>query len=306
MASVTDSRIPDRARAAADTDSRDCWRCGASIPATEAVYIYGGAGATQRYYARCEACVIDHIRRCREDKDDLSVKHIERQFADLRACEVCERPLRAHPTIRVCSTDCKSQLPAAAARARRRAMREAVTPETFVCAGCEKPIEGTVCFWWTKLYPRPRYPEATWCEPCWADMRTAEGRRMYERYGESPTILGTTFPDPDANGYDPFAQIGEYGARPCGHCGRSIRWGIGYRFCCGHCMHEARKAGRRVGRAERQCEVCNEVFVPKRADARTCSDRCRQRKRRGRVTGNRVAPAVSAASDADSRDGGEK
>lgn len=72
-------------------------------------------------------------------------------------------------------------------------------------------------------------------------------------------------------------------------CGFQIR-----RYhCCRRCeisdtnarVNEAARARRAEARGpSRQCDVCGEVFEPKRADARFCSGPCRQKAYRRRVT----------------------
>jgi hypothetical protein len=83
---------------------------------------------------------------------------------------------------------------------------------------------------------------------------------------------------------------------PCVHCGNLVygaksvvptmlgpeaydRW-INSPVCSSHCNKLARlkrrKDERTAARAERPCEACNKLFVPTRADGKTCSNRCRQ------------------------------
>jgi endogenous inhibitor of DNA gyrase (YacG/DUF329 family) len=201
---------------------------------------------------------------------------------------------------------------AAAVRARRQRARESEIPDAFTCHGCDKPIEGIVVFWWNGKWGVGRAHDITWCEPCWAAMRTAEDRALKEN-GSAVLNRVIGLPNPAADGYDPFARIGHFDPRPCGHCGRLIRWGDPMGFCCERCAYEDKKAGRRVDRIERPCSFCGKPFTPKRKDAMTCSDRCRQAKRRmhlsiGRatsVTDSGVARARARTADADSRDNGE-
>jgi hypothetical protein len=75
----------------------------------------------------------------------------------------------------------------------------------------------------------------------------------------------------------------------CKGCGRPLRiWVRWHRritlrqsCCCEDCFRKAtlRRANdrRRVHNAEMACAVCGEMFVPKKANAKTCSNRCRQR-----------------------------
>jgi hypothetical protein len=73
----------------------------------------------------------------------------------------------------------------------------------------------------------------------------------------------------------------------CEACGRPLRvkrarvWYQTERVCCDDCrrsMLNARaRARRRVRHEQIDCAVCGELFTPKRNDAVTCSNRCRQR-----------------------------
>ena len=68
---------------------------------------------------------------------------------------------------------------------------------------------------------------------------------------------------------------------------------------------EAQKAARRVEPTETWCAACGEMFTPKRSDAKTCSDRCRQalrRKTQERVTAKRVASTRKRRTDTTNRD----
>jgi hypothetical protein len=83
----------------------------------------------------------------------------------------------------------------------------------------------------------------------------------------------------------------------CLNCGRPLRlyrphWRPGWRsdldapLCCADCRRLARneknKLRRRVEHEAMICIACGESFVPKRADAVTCSNRCRQAQYRRR------------------------
>jgi predicted nucleic acid-binding Zn ribbon protein len=159
-------------------------------------------------------------------------------------------------------------------------MRASVTPRSFACHQCGHEIEGTVVFWWNDhgVFSWRRAHDRTWCEPCWAEMKAEHDRTLIAKLG-SDGPLGPN-PDPDKPGYDPYAAMKGFEPKPCGHCGRSIRWGYPAGFCSDRCAYEAGKVARRVDRKPRACEVCGEEFTPKRSDAKTCSDRCRQRLRR--------------------------
>src|SRR5262249_25673172 len=69
----------------------------------------------------------------------------------------------------------------------------------------------------------------------------------------------------------------------CLNCSRSIRiygYSLNARTCCEDCRRAVRlernKIRRRVGPRERQCARCGELFISKRTDALTCSNKCRQ------------------------------
>ena len=84
----------------------------------------------------------------------------------------------------------------------------------------------------------------------------------------------------------------------CMGCGRPVKWngsGIRYVACCSVCRERARRKARSDHRAEMQeraCPICEEIFVPTRNDAVTCSSACRQKAYRRRVTV--LAPARAA------------
>jgi hypothetical protein len=82
----------------------------------------------------------------------------------------------------------------------------------------------------------------------------------------------------------------------CRNCGRPMRTygrSLTAETCCKDCARLARnerdKLRRRVVHAPLACAQCGESFIPTRADALTCSNRCRQawhraRQRQGAVT----------------------
>jgi hypothetical protein len=119
------------------------------------------------------------------------------------------------------------------------------------------------------------------------------------------------FPDPDADpDWSPYKTVfGRVMAREqdCEHCGRRIRSSEPH--CSLACMYEAEKASRRVMPTEKTCEVCDKSFTPRRSDAKTCSDKCRQSlsrsKRKKGVTASRVKVRAGEKVNTVSRDGGE-
>jgi hypothetical protein len=81
----------------------------------------------------------------------------------------------------------------------------------------------------------------------------------------------------------------------CGGCGQRMRlsqwpyphWGVSRcRSCSDRCAQRARRRQRRA-ELRAVCAVCNETFSPRRADARFCSDACRQKAYRQRGGENR-------------------
>jgi hypothetical protein len=79
--------------------------------------------------------------------------------------------------------------------------------------------------------------------------------------------------------------------QPCEHCGRSIIFDARRRMplhtiCNDACRYAIRLAQTRARRARNRqqvsCAMCGNPFLPKRADAMTCSRACRQRAYRQR------------------------
>ena len=100
-----------------------------------------------------------------------------------------------------------------------------------------------------------------------------------------------------------MTRLAEQTPGKCGWCGRAL---MGARYCCDRCEYEGGKAKRRITPSEKVCIVCGETFLPKRSDAKTCGDRCRQRLRRHGVTVTRNPGAAAAAGGADNRDGEDR
>ena len=145
-------------------------------------------------------------------------------------------------------------------------------PPLIKCEGCKKRIKGTVYF--QSHYGRPR------CADCTREARRERGVQWYEMFGAK---LGETFEEFLAKSDTELPR-----SRDCVVCGREIAWVIHKRWgspwvCSSECEAERANAKRRVQPEPKICEVCGKSFTPKRSDARTCSDRCRQRLRRSRV-----------------------
>jgi hypothetical protein len=114
------------------------------------------------------------------------------------------------------------------------------------------------------------------CVTCWlVDLQSSTGRRI----------------DP----HEHQALLVENVRRQrCLGCGRPLRlyrdralYLVSHQVCCCDCLHRRRNdrnnARRRVHHQKIRCPVCRKMFMPKRSDARTCSNTCRQqlfRKRR--------------------------
>ncbi len=160
----------------------------------------------------------------------------------------------------------------------------------IICRGCGKAVEGAVYF-------GGRYPHGpAFCESCYRAARLQVARER------NPNV------DPE--------QIYFPKPRPCEVCGQEVAFGLGKRswrsphLCSPECVVERQNAARRVIPTEKSCEVCGEKFTPKRSDAKTCSDRCRQalRRRKRQATAARDTDTMpsqitaGAAAPADNRD----
>jgi hypothetical protein len=91
--------------------------------------------------------------------------------------------------------------------------------------------------------------------------------------------------------YIPEVDVYTWG---CAGCGRPVTFGMSsgqFRkrvYCSDQCRWTWRRADKTTLH-EKVCEGCGETFESKRSDARTCSDRCRQRVYRRGVKGADVA-----------------
>jgi len=79
----------------------------------------------------------------------------------------------------------------------------------------------------------------------------------------------------------PFYREPRWHRTRCRNCERLIRiYRHAARVCCDDCARLARnqrnKLRRRVKHTPMMCIICGEIFFPRRADAVTCSNRCRQ------------------------------
>ncbi len=181
-----------------------------------------------------------------------------------------------------------SRIPDDGGRARVRTAANRDHPAVIVCEACEKPIEGAVYFHSKRGEPR--------CADCTESLLRDRFLEVYEEVDRERYQERYVAPLP------PFEEwAGERldlpRSAPCEGCGREIgwarRWWWGYAsnpgvwVCSPECRRERDARRRRIEPKPKVCEVCGETFTPKRSDARTCSDRCRQRLRReaSRITG---------------------
>lgn len=132
------------------------------------------------------------------------------------------------------------------------------------CAGCFRPLLPTnsVTMGARNLgrWKNPHWVRVPICLLCTLDAIKLWGRRGASFYS-APQWLRTR----------------------CLNCERPIRiygHSLNARTCCADCQravrNERNKLRRRVEHAPMICIKCGDPFVPKRADALTCSNRCRQ------------------------------
>jgi hypothetical protein len=70
----------------------------------------------------------------------------------------------------------------------------------------------------------------------------------------------------------------------CGLLIATAWWKRRERCCSDRCRENLAKVRRRVSRTERECEVCGTRFTPTRKDGIYCTNACRQRAYRDRLT----------------------
>lgn len=136
------------------------------------------------------------------------------------------------------------------------------------CVICKQAIAGVVYF---GRIGRPV------CADCAIEVKWQGLLASYARFDRDP-------PDRDEN--MPALRLPT--TSHCEACGRSMAW-LNWRLatvtaCSWECRWERDKAQRRVVHEQKTCEACGEMFTPKRSDARTCSDRCRKRLQRSRIS----------------------
>ena len=94
-------------------------------------------------------------------------------------------------------------------------------------------------------------------------------------------------------GLDVFYQTPTWHRARCLNCQRLIRIhgrSLNAQVCCTSCKHamknQRNNLRRRVEHARMVCVECGRSFTPKRADAKTCSNRCRQAQHRKHAARN--------------------
>jgi hypothetical protein len=111
------------------------------------------------------------------------------------------------------------------------------------------------------------------------------GRWRHEHWIRVPICLLCTLDAirNNSRGCDVFYETPRWHRDRCLNCGRLIRihgHSLNARTCCADCQRAVRNKRnnlrRRVKHAQMTCIQCGELFIPKRADAQTCSNKCRQ------------------------------
>jgi hypothetical protein len=165
--------------------------------------------------------------------------------------------------------------------------------DASLCARCSAaiapaaPVKITRAYFRFDLYGREAYPrlhKVTLCSHCATDpgarIGMHAGAPLHVPRKLAPLLVPT-----------PLAAL-----RPCQGCGRPLdgHYGDLHVACCGRCLgrchgrtwrsrHRAPAAAR-----GRPCATCGAVFTPRRSDARTCSDACRQKAHRRRQRAAKV------------------
>jgi hypothetical protein len=164
-----------------------------------------------------------------------------------------------------------------------RHLREQAAKSAACCADCFTPLAPTA----SVTMIRRRVVTArgeTWlrvpiCLTCWLvhlESKTAWSRALLRLRGRA---------DHNEFAFELNGPLGQLVRFRCGGCGRPIR-SLGRpvrsrRVCCADCArkvyNEYYPLRRRIKQQERACVVCRKSFLPKRRDALTCGNRCRQR-----------------------------
>ena len=151
-------------------------------------------------------------------------------------------------------------------------------PPPIRCEGCDEVIEGVVYF------QRTEHGHVPTCAGCAHELArqlwrrlAAEDRREGRRPDRALQLQVEALPD----------------TMQCVVCGREVAWRGAppsrIVLCSSECQRDRENAPRRVRHGPRVCAnpECGKTFTPTRSNARTCSDRCRQRVHRMRVTTTR-------------------
>jgi predicted nucleic acid-binding Zn ribbon protein len=100
-------------------------------------------------------------------------------------------------------------------------------------------------------------------------------------------IVSSTFIEPGGKDcYGHYCQPSYQYKMQCDYCGTEFET-FNYRkkYCCENCTNQAGIKNRKERKAQarkRKCQVCGEMFIPPRNDAKFCSDKCKQAAYRNR------------------------
>ena len=145
------------------------------------------------------------------------------------------------------------------------------------CAACHTPLADQAVY----------FPGRYYHDPLCADCALEPG---YQQYVNHPFRRGDPLTKDEWQAQ--YASGKLLPARPCEVCGHEIAWlhprYSSIRVCSNDCAAERLNRRRRVKHEPRICPVCDETFTPTRSDAATCSDRCRQRLRRSRLSAEQI------------------
>ena len=150
------------------------------------------------------------------------------------------------------------------------------------CRKCDREMaDDEPVIWWWKQHVETTYiagpqhrSDPVWT--CFECTRSAPIRRMWTE------VIHRVTGDDD---YSISKFIEErFVRRSCDHCERPMLlpdWSNhDVIYCSKQCRWSAQNARRAVAPYVHTCEWCGEEFTSTRSDARTCSDKCRQRPRR--------------------------
>jgi hypothetical protein len=165
-----------------------------------------------------------------------------------------------------------------------RALREDAARSARVCADCFEPLPPSASVTMvgrpviippvTRYYPteHKEWLRVPICLTCWL----IELQRGAARGG---AVLRLLVGHVDQHEQEQF-RIAELARRRCLTCGRPLRLyqpiHMSEQVCCS-ARNERNRLRRHVKHQPMRCLVCGKSFMPRRTDAQTCSNACRQR-----------------------------